>query len=70
MKNAIRKSVPPCLGSCLAVSVVQLFRHMGVWTADDFVINFILTFLITSLIVTPCGWLWGRIRGAKGKKAG
>lgn len=39
MRSAIRKVVPPCLGSSFAVSIVQLLRHMGVWTVGDFAVN-------------------------------
>ncbi len=68
MRSSIKKAVPGCFGSSVAVTFVQFFQRLGVWGIGDFLYNFVFTFIITTIIVTVCIWLWERIRGNKRKK--
>jgi len=62
MKKYIKKAIPGCLGSSLAVVSVQFFNYLGVWKLWDFLINFLFTFIITTAIVSVCLWLWSKIK--------
>ena len=62
MKKYIKKAIPGCLGSSLAVVAVQSFNYLGVWKLWDFIVNFLFTFIVTTVIVSVCLWLWSKIK--------
>ena len=68
MRKSITKAAPPCFGSSIAATFVQFFRNLGVWGIVDFLYTFTLTFIITTIIVAVCLWLWEHIRGSNHKQ--
>ena len=62
MKNSVRMAALPCLGSCIAATIVEYFRHPGVWGAGEVLWNFFLTYIITTTIVSFAIWVWMRIK--------
>jgi len=62
MKKYIKRAISACFGSSLAVVAVQSFDYLGVWKLWDFLINFLFTFIITTVVVSVCLWLWSKIK--------
>lgn len=68
MKDSLKKAFPACLGSSIAVTAVQFFRHPDIWGISDLLFNFAFIFIVTTMIVSLCFWGYSHIaKRNKGK---
>lgn len=61
MKSCVKKAIPLSLGASLAACFLELFRYPGIWGVGAFSFNFVLTFVVTTVVVAACLWLWSLV---------
>ena len=61
MKDNLKMAFPACLGSSVAVTLVQVFRYPGIWGVGDLLFNFAIIFIVTTIIVSLCFWVYSHI---------
>lgn len=62
MGKYLKSIVPACIGSSLALSLLNYFRHPGLWSLGELLLNFLFMFLVTLAIVSLCFWIWSRLK--------
>ena len=61
-KKYIKKVIPACIGSSIAVTFVSYFRYPGLWDIGDLILNLLVTFVVTAIAVSICFWIVSRMK--------
>ena len=62
MGKHLKKAIPACIGSSIAVTVVSYFRYPDLWDIGDLILNLVVTFVVTTIAVSICFWIVSRMK--------
>ena len=65
MRNWLIRVIPPSLGGSIGAMIFAALRNYTIWKSSDYILNFLVFFVITTIFVSVYFCLWTIIKRTK-----